>query len=125
MIEIHDLNFGYTRETLFSALELSLGPGNICGLLGKNGAGKTTLLKLMAGLLFPKHGDIRILGHPPCDRSPLFLEELMLLQEEFSLPSISPAQYEGLYASGSLKHRGFICYQGCSFRCVFSAEQPV
>jgi ABC-2 type transport system ATP-binding protein len=98
MIEITDLHFGYTRENLFSALNLSLGSGNICGLFGKNGAGKTTLLKLMAGLLFPKHGDIQILDHHPRDRSPLFLEELILLQEEFSLPSVSAAQYEGLYA---------------------------
>ena len=98
MIEIRDLFFGYTRETLFSALNLSLGPGNICGLLGKNGAGKTTLLKLMAGLRFPKQGEILISGHSPRDRSPRFLEELILLQEEFSLPPVSPAQYERLYA---------------------------
>lgn len=98
MIEIKDLYFGYTRENLFSGLNLSLGSGNICGLLGKNGAGKTTLLKLMAGLLFPKQGGLHILGQAPGSRTPLFLQELILLQEEFSLPSVSPSQYERLYS---------------------------
>lgn len=98
MIEIRDLSFSYGREKLFSQLHLSLGPGNICGLLGKNGAGKTTLLKLLAGLLFPQNGETRIMGMRPDDRSPAFLQELSFLPEEFSLPSVSPNKYERLYA---------------------------
>ena len=61
MIEIRDLSFSYGREKLFSQLNLSLRPGNICGLLGKNGAGKTTFLKLLAGLLFAQNGETRIM----------------------------------------------------------------
>ena len=98
MIEIRDLSFSYSREKLFSQLNLSLRPGNICGLLGKNGAGKTTLLKLLAGLLFPQNGETRIMGLRPDDRSPGFLQELSFLPEEFSLPSVSPRKYERLYA---------------------------
>jgi ABC-2 type transport system ATP-binding protein len=98
MIEIRDLSFSYSREKLFSQLNLSLRPGNICGLLGKNGAGKTTLLKLLAGLLFPQNGENRIMGLRPDDRLPGFLQELSFLPEEFSLPSVSPRKYERLYA---------------------------
>ena len=98
MIEIRDLSFSYSREKLFSQLNLSLRPGNICGLLGKNGAGKTTLLKLLAGLRFPQNGETRIMGLRPDDRSPGFLQELSFLPEEFSLPSVSPRKYERLYA---------------------------
>ena len=98
MIEIRDLSFSYSREKLFSQLNLSLHPGNICGLLGKNGAGKTTLLKLLAGLRFPQNGETRIMGLRPDDRSPGFLQELSFLPEEFSLPSVSPRKYERLYA---------------------------
>ena len=98
MIEISGLSFSYRREALFSQLDLSLRPGNICGLLGKNGAGKTTLLKLLAGLLFPQKGETRIMGMRPNDRSPAFLQEISFLPEEFSLPSVSPKKYEQLYA---------------------------
>jgi ABC-2 type transport system ATP-binding protein len=98
MIEIRDLSFSYTRKKLIVQLALSLGPGNICGLLGKNGAGKTTLLKLLAGLLFPQNGETRIMGMHPNERSLAFLQELSFLPEEFSLPSVSPKKYERLYA---------------------------
>jgi len=43
---------------------LRVDEGAILGLIGPNGAGKTTFLSLMAGLLWPTEGLIRICGHP-------------------------------------------------------------
>ena len=97
MITIKDLQFTYGGNKLFENLNLSLQPGSIPGLLGKNGAGKTTLLRLMAGLLFPHKGEIRIMNHNPADRPPDYLKDLFFLPEEFDLPNITPELYEKLY----------------------------
>ncbi|MCC6390887.1 MAG: heme ABC exporter ATP-binding protein CcmA [Bryobacterales bacterium] len=42
-------------------IEFSVREGQCLALLGRNGAGKTTLLRIMAGLLRPQRGEIRIL----------------------------------------------------------------
>ncbi len=52
------------REVL-RAISLQLRPGEVLGLSGPNGAGKTTLLRVIAGLLLPTAGEVRVLGQPP------------------------------------------------------------
>jgi ABC-2 type transport system ATP-binding protein len=41
------------------------GPGTVTGLIGPNGSGKTTLMLVLASLLKPDSGSIRIAGHDP------------------------------------------------------------
>ena len=55
------------RATPVRALDkvsLRVSGGTIIGLIGPNGAGKTTFLSLVAGLIFPTEGLIRVCGHP-------------------------------------------------------------
>jgi ABC-2 type transport system ATP-binding protein len=48
---------------------LSLGRGEVLGLLGANGAGKTTLIRLLLGLLPASAGEVRLFGEPPSRRT--------------------------------------------------------
>ena len=51
------------RETpALRGVSLAVERGRIFGLLGPNGAGKTTLLSILATLLTPDRGDVRVLG---------------------------------------------------------------
>ncbi|MEV0225006.1 ABC transporter ATP-binding protein [Streptomyces sp. NPDC050704] len=52
----------------FTAVEdvsMTVGAGEIVGLLGANGAGKTTLIRMLLGLLVPSGGVVRLFGQPP------------------------------------------------------------
>lgn len=91
MIEVKNLKYHYRggRQQVFNGLNLTLGEGQICGLLGKNGAGKSTLLYLMSGLLIPQDGQIQIDGHEMKCRTPELLQDIYIVPEEFNLPNMS------------------------------------
>jgi ABC-2 type transport system ATP-binding protein len=99
MIKIENLSFSYCqKQPLFDQLNLTLPSGNIYGLLGKNGAGKSTLLKIIGGLLFPKHGNVDVVGFLPKDRYPQFLREIYLITEEFNLPPLDMECFVRLFS---------------------------
>jgi len=98
MIQLQNVNFHYQKKTpLFKELNLDIPTGNIYGLLGKNGAGKTSLLKLIGGLLFPKSGDISVLGFKPGDRFPAFLSDVFFIPEDLYIPAMKISTFEKIY----------------------------
>ena len=52
--------FGSRRAV--DGVDLSIGAGECLAIFGPNGAGKTTLLRLLAGLLRPTSGEVRLRG---------------------------------------------------------------
>ena len=61
-LEITGLTKVYSNGRGISDLSLEIDQGDIFGFLGPNGAGKTTAMKMMAGLMKPDHGDVKIFG---------------------------------------------------------------
>jgi ABC-2 type transport system ATP-binding protein/ribosome-dependent ATPase len=51
--------------TVVDQVDLTVGPGEVVGLLGANGAGKTTLIRMLLGLLPVSGGSVRLFGRPP------------------------------------------------------------
>lgn len=53
-------SFGAHR--VLRGVDLTVGPGQVVGLMGVNGAGKTTLVSVLAGLLRPDSGSVEVEG---------------------------------------------------------------
>lgn len=62
LLECKGLSKKYGPFTALNFTNLKIAKGRIIGLLGPNGSGKTTLIKLIAGLLTPTSGEIKING---------------------------------------------------------------
>lgn len=98
MIQIQSLSFAYKKKLILNELTLQFEPGHVYGLLGKNGTGKSSLLRNIAGLLRPQKGSIKVNGHTPFDRLPLFLEDVFMVPEEFYLPDVPVRNFIQYYA---------------------------
>ena len=62
MIELRSLTKRYGSFTAVNAVDLDVPRGELFGFLGPNGAGKTTTLRMIAGILRPSSGSVRIAG---------------------------------------------------------------
>ncbi len=64
-IIVNGVSRAFDRVQAVQNADLEVRPGSITALVGPNGAGKTTLLLMLASLLKPDTGSIRIAGHNP------------------------------------------------------------
>ena len=63
MIELSDIAFAYTEGGFtLSAETLSIAQGEKAAVVGPSGSGKTTLLHLIAGILVPMQGEVKVDG---------------------------------------------------------------
>src|SRR5678816_3173110 len=60
MIELRSLTKRYGSFMAVNAIDLDVPSGELFGFLGPNGAGKTTTLRMIAGILRPSSGSVRI-----------------------------------------------------------------
>src|SRR5919199_2749042 len=70
MLELEDVHVYYGDSHVLHGVSLSVGEGEVVGLLGRNGAGKTTTISSIVGFVPPRTGSIRfrgleLMGRPP------------------------------------------------------------
>lgn len=110
-IALEHVSRWYGNVVAVNDITFALGPG-VTGLLGPNGAGKSTLLHLLAGLLAPSAGTVRIagqiaFGHPEVYR------QVGLVPEREAVPGYLTglefvrvnAQLQGLADAGAAAER--------------------
>lgn len=59
-ISVSDVSKSFSKHSVLSSIELSIGENEIFGLIGPSGSGKTTLIRLMTGAISADTGIIRM-----------------------------------------------------------------
>jgi branched-chain amino acid transport system ATP-binding protein len=93
LLTVEGIVAGYSAaDEILKGVSLSLDPGEIVCVIGPNGAGKSTLLKVIAGILVPHEGSVRLRGEAIGGRAPRAISALGLAfvpQEQNVFPSMS------------------------------------
>jgi ABC-2 type transport system ATP-binding protein len=84
----------YEEVKAVEDLSFHIAQGERVGFLGPNGAGKTTTLKVLAGLLHPTSGEVRVGGFVPQSRDARFLKMITLVmgQKQQLLWDLPPSE---------------------------------
>jgi heme exporter protein A len=91
LLEARGLQRSFGRVRVLHDIDLTLGAGEALAVIGPNGAGKTTLLRMLAGLMRPTGGEVRLLGQPlgrsthQARRAVGFLSHQSLLYDDLTL----------------------------------------
>jgi ribose transport system ATP-binding protein len=85
--EMHGIRKAFGATQALDGVELSVAPGEICGLVGQNGAGKSTLMAVLSGALQPDAGSMTIDGRPYAPHSPIEARRagVAMIYQELSL----------------------------------------
>lgn len=82
MIEVRRLRKEYDDTVALECLDLDIPAGEVFGLIGPNGAGKTTLIRILATLMEPTYGSVRI-GGIDALAEPLKIHPLIAYMSDF------------------------------------------
>jgi len=91
-IDVSHLTKTYGPTVALNDVTLSVGTGEVRGLLGPNGSGKSSLMKTIMGLTKPSYGSIQVLGYD-VQASPMEIKKIVGYVPE------SPRLYEFLTAT--------------------------
>ena len=94
-IEARGLVKDYPGVRALDGADLQVTGGSIMGLLGKNGAGKSTMIKILAGVVQPDGGEIRVNGEVTAIATPKASDDLgfaFVHQELADFPNLSVAE---------------------------------
>jgi ABC-2 type transport system ATP-binding protein len=86
-IEATRLGKRFGRTWALRDCSIRIPAGKIAGLVGPNGAGKSTFLHLVAGLLRPTTGEVRVFGRSPLSQLLLLLDRIGFVAQDTPLYS--------------------------------------
>lgn len=99
MIEVRGVSKAFGSKAAVRGVSFAARPGEATGYLGPNGAGKSTTIKMIAGLLRPDDGEVRVCGFDVAQQPLEVKRRIGYVPESGALyVSLSPNEYLSLVA---------------------------
>lgn len=100
VVDIQGLTVFYGRQVAVRSLSLSIPRGEVFGFIGPNGAGKTTTIKVLATLLKPAQGLVRVLGTNVLQSPQLVRRNIGYVPDSFGVyEDLTVAEYLNFFAA--------------------------
>ena len=92
-IQARGLTRHYGKVIAVDAVDLTVGPGQVYGFIGRNGAGKTTTIRMLLGLVRPTAGTVRIQGQDITSDTSTWLGQVgSLVESAAAYPNLTVAE---------------------------------
>jgi len=100
VISIRDLSKSFLDNQVLRGVNLELYAGENLVILGRSGSGKSVLIKIVAGLLKPDQGEVKVLGQHIAD---LNTKDLQTLRQQIGFSFQGSALYDGMSVRENLE----------------------
>jgi ABC-2 type transport system ATP-binding protein len=99
IIQIESLTRRFGKTVAVDNLNLTVEQGEIFGLVGPDGAGKTTTIRMLAAIMDPTSGTVRVMGFDTARQDEAIKQRMGYMAQQFSLYSdLSVAENLDFYA---------------------------
>ena len=124
MIEISSLTKRYGSFTAVDSLDLVVPKGELFGFLGPNGAGKTTTLRMIAGILRPTRGIVKI-GGVDVNTDPMTAKAALgyIPDRPFIYDKLTGAEFLRFVAGIYRQHGAVIEHRGHELLSLFDLDE--
>ena len=106
-LRLTDVSKSYGQIKVLHGVSLTVGPGEVHGLLGENGAGKSTMLNVLCGVISADSGAVEVDGRPAVITRPkdaALAGIAMIHQELQQVPELTVAQ--NIFLGAALRTNG-------------------
>jgi phospholipid/cholesterol/gamma-HCH transport system ATP-binding protein len=100
-IELHDVHIAFESHEVLCGIDLSVMSGEIVTIMGGSGSGKSVLLRLIAGLIKPDRGEIRIDG---TDIVPLHEDAMLSFRQRMGVVFQQAALFDSMSVADNIAY---------------------